>query len=74
MYYCKLCDSEIDVVQSVFDWLSDDDNSSWLLVLDNADDQEMFFGSSGRSMSQDILQQQMGPLAQYMCQTFLVFS
>ena len=46
-----LHDSEIDVVQSVFDWLSDDDNSSWLLVLDNADDQEMFFGSSGRSMS-----------------------
>jgi hypothetical protein len=47
----------------VFEWLSDDDNGSWLLVLDNADDQDMFFGSSGRSTSEDVLQRQLGPLA-----------
>jgi hypothetical protein len=57
---------EIDIITTVFDWLSDDDNGSWLLVLDNADDQEMFFGSSGRPTSQDLLQQQLGPLAQYL--------
>jgi tetratricopeptide (TPR) repeat protein len=53
-------------VKTVFDWLSDDDNGSWLLVLDNADDQEMFFGSSGRSPLQDGVQQQLGILAQYL--------
>jgi hypothetical protein len=61
----RLHDPGIDVVKSVFDWLSDDDNGSWLLVLDNADDQEMFFGSGGR-LSQDVLQQQLGRLAQYL--------
>ena len=61
----NLHDPGIDVVKSVFDWLSNDDNGSWLLVLDNADDQEMFFGSGGRS-SQDVLRQQLGRLAQYL--------
>jgi tetratricopeptide (TPR) repeat protein len=50
----------------VFDWLSDDDNGSWLLVLDNADDQEIFFGSGGRSPAHDVLQQQLGRLVQYL--------
>ena len=59
-------DPETDVVKAVFDWLSDDDNGPWLLVLDNADDQEMFFGSARSSQSHDILQQQLGILAQYL--------
>jgi hypothetical protein len=29
---------ETDVVKAVFDWLSDEDKGSWLLVLDNAND------------------------------------
>jgi tetratricopeptide (TPR) repeat protein len=62
----RLHDPGMDVVKSVFDWLSDDNNGSWLLVLDNADDQELFFGSGGRSPSQDVLQQQPGRLAQYL--------
>jgi tetratricopeptide (TPR) repeat protein len=61
-----LHDPATNLVKSVHDWLSDDDNSSWLLVLDNADDQEMFFGSSDCSTSQDVLQRQLGPLAQYL--------
>ena len=61
-----LHDPAIDVVKSVYDWLSDDDNGSWLLVLDNADDQEMFFKSSARLTSHDALQQQLGPLAQFL--------
>jgi tetratricopeptide (TPR) repeat protein len=61
-----LHDPATNLVKSVYDWLSDDDNSSWLLVLDNADDQEMFFGSGDCSTSQDVLQRQLGPLAQYL--------
>jgi len=45
---------ETDIFNEVYEWLSDEDNGSWLLVLDNADDQEIFFG------------QQLGMLAQYL--------
>jgi hypothetical protein len=31
-------DPETNIVEIVFDWLSDEDNGPWLLVLDNADD------------------------------------
>jgi tetratricopeptide (TPR) repeat protein len=61
-----LHDPAVGIVKSVYDWLSEDDSGLWLLVLDNADDQEMFFGSSGGSTSQDVLQQQLGPLTQYL--------
>src|ERR1700722_368582 len=60
-------DPETDVVRDVFAWLSDADNGSWLLVLDNADDQDMFFGPTRRSRSH--LQQQQGMLAQYLPQS-----
>ena len=59
-------DPETDVVKTVFDWLSDEDNGPWLLVLDNADDQGMFFEPAIRSQSDDVLQQQLGMLAQYL--------
>jgi tetratricopeptide (TPR) repeat protein len=59
-------DPETDVVKAVFDWLSDEDNGPWLLVLDNADDQRMFFEPAIRSQSDDVLQQQLGMLAQYL--------
>jgi tetratricopeptide (TPR) repeat protein len=62
-------DPETNVVKCVFDWLSDEDNGSWLLVLDNADDKEIFFGSARRSQSQDGLQQQLSKLAQYLPQS-----
>jgi tetratricopeptide (TPR) repeat protein len=60
-----LQDPATDVVKSVYDWLSDDDNGSWLIVLDNADDQDILFGSSDCRTSQDVLQRQLGPLAQH---------
>jgi tetratricopeptide (TPR) repeat protein len=59
-------DPETDVAKTVFDWLSDEDNGPWLLVLDNADDQRMFFEPAIRSQSDDVLQQQLGMLAQYL--------
>lgn len=57
---------ETDIFNDVYEWLSDEDNGSWLLVLDNADDQEIFFGSARRPQSQNTLQQQLGMLAQYL--------
>jgi tetratricopeptide (TPR) repeat protein len=59
-------DPETDIVQTVFDWLSDEDNGPWLLVLDNADDQGMFFEPVIRSQLDDSLQQQLGMLARYL--------
>ena len=44
-------DPETDVVRAAFDWLSDEDNGSWRLVIDNADDLEIFFASARRSQS-----------------------
>ena len=50
----------------MFDWLNDDDHSPWLLVLDNADDEDMFFRPARQSQSTDILQKQLEMLAQYL--------
>ena len=58
-----LHDQAVDIVKSVCDWLSDDGNGPWFLILDNADDKEIFFGPSSNSQPQDGLQQQLGPLA-----------
>src|SRR5436190_18408704 len=38
-------DPKIDIFQLVSEWLSDDAHGPWLLVLDNADDMEIFFGT-----------------------------
>ena len=57
---------ETNIFNDVYEWLSDEDNGSWLLVLDNADDQEIFFGSAQRPQSQNALQQQLGMLVQYL--------
>ena len=57
---------ETDIFNDVYEWLSDEDNGSWLLVLDNADDQEIFFGSTRRPQSQNPLLQQLGMLVQYL--------
>lgn len=59
-------DPETDIVQTVFDWLSDEDNGPWLLILDNADDQGMFFEPVIRSQLDHSLQQQLGMLARYL--------
>lgn len=36
-------DPVTDTLYLVADWLSDDDNGQWLMVLDGADDQDAFF-------------------------------
>lgn len=38
-------DANADVLRLVYDWLSDEKNGRWLIILDNADDQEVFLCS-----------------------------
>jgi hypothetical protein len=42
---------DIDTLQLVLKWLNNDGNGPWLLVLDNADDIQTFFGSSRHTSS-----------------------
>ncbi|KAH8807918.1 hypothetical protein F5884DRAFT_857480 [Xylogone sp. PMI_703] len=39
-------DANINTLQTVSNWLSDDSNGPWLMVLDNADDEDVIFGGS----------------------------
>jgi tetratricopeptide (TPR) repeat protein len=56
-------DPTIDALKLVSEWLSNDEHGSWLLVLDNADDMETFFGAkSDPSLS---VSEQIRPLVNY---------
>ena len=39
-------DTNTDPCELVFKWLNEDDSGSWLMILDNADDADVFFRSS----------------------------
>ncbi|MCJ1471288.1 hypothetical protein MMC07_009936 [Pseudocyphellaria aurata] len=41
-------DREVDHLQLVSDWLSDEEHGSWLMVLDNADDRDLWLPPSAR--------------------------
>lgn len=43
-------DAEIDPMQLVCDWLSNEDNGPWLMILDNADDSDLWLGSRNSSL------------------------
>lgn len=47
---------DIDTLQLVLKWLNNNANGPWLLVLDNADDIETFFGSSRYSLPGQVKQ------------------
>lgn len=38
-------DQKVDVLQLAYDWLNDEQNGNWLLIVDNADDASMFYAS-----------------------------
>jgi tetratricopeptide (TPR) repeat protein len=40
-------DSKTDILQAVHNWLCDERNGRWLMVVDNADDDRMFASASG---------------------------
>ena len=39
-------DPKTDILKKVSEWLSDETHSTWLMILDNADDNDMFFSGS----------------------------
>ena len=54
-----------DTLQLVTDWLNDESHGHWLLVLDNADDKEIFFGAgSGQQTNQATRLSQYLPISQ----------
>src|ERR1700722_5823880 len=64
----KLClpgwnDPNVDTFQLVSEWLSNDAHGPWLLVLDNADDMETFFGTKS---SPSVGSEQAVPLVTYL--------
>jgi hypothetical protein len=52
-----------NIFKLVSEWLSNDEHRSWLLVLDNADDIETFFGANSDRSSTD--SEQIEPLVNY---------
>lgn len=38
-------DPKVDTLQLVYDWFCDERNGRWLMVIDNADDDEVFFAA-----------------------------
>jgi len=58
-------DPKINALQLVSDWLSDQDNGSWLMVLDNADDAEIWLGPAMQESLQECNLQQSAPLVDY---------
>ena len=46
-------DPKADVLNLVLQWLSSDESGDWLLIIDNADDADMFFGSVAVPLTQN---------------------
>jgi tetratricopeptide (TPR) repeat protein len=44
-------DPAVDILKLVSEWLSDDEHGPWLLVLDNSDDMETFFGAKSNPLT-----------------------
>jgi len=65
----KLClpgwdDPNVDTFQLISEWLSDDVHGPWLLILDNADDMEVFFSPKPNPSS--VGSEQTAPLVNYL--------
>lgn len=56
-------DHTVDILRQVCDWLSDERNGPWLMVLDSADDHELWLGSS---ISEDTTGKRSLPLIDYL--------
>lgn len=46
-------DPDVDILRLVTDWLSDEANGSWLVILDNADDRDLWLGSNQKVAQTD---------------------
>ena len=47
-------DPKVNKLEMIYDWLSDEPHESWLLLLDNADDESVFFPAQGSELSQRV--------------------
>lgn len=64
-----LDDPTIDSLQLVKEWLSDDDSGPWLMVLDNADDKDLIFGTNAQASSNKSEQEKLPALITYLPQS-----
>ena len=66
-------DPKSDILRLVCNWLSDESNGRWLVILDNADDEEVFYGKSTAQNLLGIEQQNVAgnqvPLTSFLPQT-----
>ena len=64
-------DPKTDPLQLVSEWLSNESNSSWLLVLDNVDNEHTFFNRRMEPSSEQVVtsQEHTSPLSTYLPQT-----
>lgn len=57
-------DQKVDTLQLVYEWLSNEYNDEWLLIVDNADDEAAFFANKSRESTQELGPSK--PLARYL--------
>ena len=57
-------DQKVDTLQLVYEWLSNEHNDEWLLIVDNADDEAAFFANKSRESIQEL--GTLKPLARYL--------
>ena len=60
-----LNDPDVNILETVMEWLSDDGNGPWLMVLDNADDKEVLFSANAEGSSRHSRQQGLSALVNY---------
>ena len=60
-------DSDVDACGLVRDWLSSEESGEWLLILDNADDEQLFFSTTCDNLNSNTLGSSIAPpLADYL--------
>lgn len=58
-------DPNINSLEIVREWLSDDSNGPWLMVLDNADDKEVLFGANAQVSTRQSGEEKLAALIDY---------
>jgi hypothetical protein len=62
-------DPKVDVLRLVRSWLCDDSNGQWTMVVDNADDANVFYHDIPKSRAAGNLNQPAEPLSDYLPQS-----
>ena len=62
-------DPKIDVRRLVCDWLRNEENGQWLMILDNADDIDIFYHRPGYNRGAAVISTAQEPLASFLPQS-----